>query len=318
MSGKHPVCVDIEADLIAAATGEAGAAAAERVAAHVAACGPCRTDFAQYRAVNREVGALRGTGAADAGAEAARVRLLARLADIRSRLVRYAVIDSPLGPILVACSEQGVVLLDYLGREGVAGTLERLRDVEVEEDPAALARLRGELLEYLAGRRRELAWPLDWRLARSDFQRAVLHATAAVPYGAVASYAAIAGEVGDRRAVRAVAQVLRHHPLPIVVPCHRIIGSGGHLTGYAGNRVGLKERLLAVEGVQTEHTLEPRVARRALYHYEPNEAREYCLPTCGSIARRPIVLLFTSREQAEARGLVPCATCRPDVHPLVR
>jgi methylated-DNA-[protein]-cysteine S-methyltransferase len=317
MSRKHPVCVDIEPDLIAAATGEGGAAIAERVAAHVAVCAPCRTELGQYRAVDREVGALRATPATDAGAEAARARLVACLADIRSRVVRYAVVESPLGPVLIARSEQGVSLVEYLGGDGVAGSaLAELRDAEVEEDPAALARLRGELLEYLAGRRRDLAWPLDWSLARSDFQRAVLRATAAVPYGAVASYAAIAREVGDRRAVRAVAQALRHNPLPIVVPCHRIIGSDGHLTGYAGRRVGLKERLLAVEGVRTEHTVEPRVARRSLYHYVPSESREYCLPTCGSIGRRPICLLFTSPAQADRLGLAPCTTCRPDLHPL--
>jgi hypothetical protein len=118
--------------------------------------------------------------------------------------------------------------------------------------------------------------------------------------------------------VRAVAQALRHNPVPIAVPCHRIVGASGSLTGYAGSRLGLKERLLAVEGVPSEHAAAPRVARQRLYHYEVNEAREYCLPTCGGIARRPIgqVVLYASRERAEGRGLVPCTSCRPDLHPL--
>ena len=73
---------------------------------------------------------------------------------------------------------------------------------------------------------------------------------------------------------------------------------------------------LGLEGVPTEPARASKIARGALYHYDPNPAREYCLPTCGDIARRPISLLFTRRAQAEARGLVPCTTCHPDLHPL--
>jgi hypothetical protein len=94
------------------------------------------------------------------------------------------------------------------------------------------------------------------------------------------------------------------------------VGSRGELVGYAGNRVGLKERLLGLEGVRTAPAHASRVARAVLYHYEPNPSREYCLPTCGNIARRPIGMLFARREQAEARGLVPCTTCHPELYPL--
>jgi methylated-DNA-[protein]-cysteine S-methyltransferase len=321
MTDKHPTCVAIEPDLIAAAIGEAEAAARARVDAHVARCAPCREDLGQYRALDHEVGALRAAPGLDDAAERARVDLLARLADLRSRLVAYAVFPSPLGPVLIARSEHGVSLVQYVGARGVsASTLGRRYGIEAEEDGEALARLHRELLEYLDGRRTRLDWPLDLSLARSDFQRAVLRATAGVPHGAVTSYAAIAGEVGKPRAVRAVAQALRRNPLPIVVPCHRIVATDGDLTGYAGHRLGLKERLLAAEGVRTVHERrERRVARERMYHLDARE-REYCLPTCGSIARLPIgrVTLFASRTQAEAVGLAPCATCRPDLHPLPR
>src|SRR5207245_5969093 len=80
--------------------------------------------------------------------------------------------------------------------------------------------------------------------------RAVLEATAAIPYGAVASYGGVARRIGRPSAVRAVAQALRWNPLPIVVPCHRVIGTSGRLTGYAGDKLGLKERLLSVAGVK--------------------------------------------------------------------
>jgi len=319
MTSKHPVCVDIEPDLIATATGEAEAGAAGRVAAHVARCAPCRDEFARYRAVEVEIGALRVAPPGDADTEAARARLLARLTDLRSRLLTYAVFPSPLGRILIARSEQGVSLVEYLGPRGVKDSrLMRAAGIEPEEDGASLARLRAELLDYLAGRRARLDWPLDLRLARSDFHRAVLRATAAVPHGAVTSYAGIASEIGKPRAVRAVAQALRRNPLPIVVPCHRIIGSDGELTGYAGDRLTLKERLLAVEGVATRHARRHhQIARESMYARDVAD-REYCLPSCGDIAQRPIgrVTLFATRAQAEATGLAPCASCRPDLHPL--
>ena len=317
MTSKPRVCVAIEPDLIAAATGEAAEPAAERVEAHVAACAPCRDDFARYRAIDSAVGALRSTAPPAGDADAARQRLIARLADLRTRILSYRVFPSSLGPILIARSEHGVALVEYLPREGVAASrLFRMAGVEAQEDRGDLEGLQRELLEYLDGRRRRLDWPLDFRGASSDFQRAVMEATVAVPYGAVSSYTGIAGDLGKPAAVRAVAQALRHNPLPIVVPCHRIVGSGGDLIGYAGNRLNLKEQLLGLEGVPTQPERASKIARRALYHYEPNPGREYCLPTCGDIARRPIGILFTRREQAEARGLVPCTSCHPELHPL--
>jgi methylated-DNA-[protein]-cysteine S-methyltransferase len=239
MTPKSPVCREIETDLIAAATGEADAGAERRVREHVARCASCRDDFGGYRAVDRTVGSLRTSAEAEAAAEVARVRLLARLADLRTRLLTYGVFSSPLGPILIARSEHGVSLVEYLDRGGVAGSrLARETSLEVEEDSADLERVHRELLDYLKGRRTHLEWPLDLRLARSDFHREVLGATAAVPYGTVTSYVGIATEIGQPRAVRAVAQALRHNPVPIVVPCHRIIGVSGDLTGYAGKQAG--------------------------------------------------------------------------------
>jgi methylated-DNA-[protein]-cysteine S-methyltransferase len=318
MTSKPKVCVAIEPDLIAAATGEAARPAVERVQVHVAECRGCRQDFARYRAIEGAVGALRSTPPPAGDADAARARLLARLADLRTRLLTFGVFPSPLGPILLARTEHGVSLVEYLDRDDAgASRLLGGAGVETRQDGTALEAFHRELLDFLGGRRTRLDWPLDMRLARSDFERAVLEATAAVPYGAVSSYTGIARDIGRPEAVRAVAQALRHNPVPIVVPCHRIVGLHGDLVGYAGHRTGLKQRLLAVEGVPTDHA---RVARRAMYHYDPNPDRQYCLPTCGDIARRPLgmVRLFARRELAENVGLSPCADCRPDLHPLTR
>ena len=115
-----------------------------------------------------------------------------------------------------------------------------------------------------------------------------------------------------------MAQALRWNPLPIVVPCHRVIGTSGRLTGYAGDKLGLKQQLLGVEGVKLRPAARDfAVAREAMYALGEGET-EYCLPTCGSMGTRSLSLLtlFASRADAEARGLTPCTSCRPDLHPL--
>jgi len=316
MSPKSKTCVAVE-DLIAAATGDAGVRIVQRVDQHIARCEPCREEYSRYRAVDAVVGELRSTPVA--GIESARERVLARLADLRARLVRYGVFESPVGRILIAATEDGVALVEYLGRSGTAGSsLFRQTELEPQTDGGELERFHAELMDYLVGGRTRLDWPLDLRLASSDFQRAVLRATASLPYGTLSSYAGIAHDIGKPRAVRAVAQALRHNPVAIVVPCHRIIGSGGSLVGYSGNRIALKMRLLGLEGIRTEHRhRDARVDRSAMYAWD-RSSREYCLPTCGDISSRPIgrVTLFASYRAAQALGLSPCSDCRPDLHPL--
>src|SRR4030095_3986919 len=121
MTSKPSTCVAIEPDLIAAATGEAVPSAAGRVDAHIAQCASCRNDYAHYRAGETVGGDLRTT-MAPADAEDARRRLIERLSDLRSRLVHYRVAPSPRGPILIGVTEQGVALVEYLGRGGVPGS----------------------------------------------------------------------------------------------------------------------------------------------------------------------------------------------------
>ena len=319
MKHKPQSCREIEADLIATATGDAEPVVRGRVEDHIGFCAACRGDFQRYREIDGVVGVLRREPTME-GAVRARQRLESRLADLRSRLMMYRVFPSPLGNILIARSEHGVSLVEYLGeRTGFKfSRLAQVAGVEAQEDGLEVEALYRELLEYLQGKRTRLEWPLDLRLARSDFQRAVMKATVAIPYGAVASYAGIATDVGNRSAVRAVAQALRWNPLPIVVPCHRIIGSSGLLTGYAGDKLSLKTRLLGLEGVPTLSAhRDPRVARDTMYVRDRNEV-EYCLPTCGGLPSRTLadLTLFASRERAESAGLAPCTACRPDLHPL--
>ena len=322
MSPKLSGCLEIEADLLAAATGEAEPPAARRVERHVGRCVPCREEFERYRAIDRLVGELRGGSPAPADAALARRRLEARLADLRGRLLRYRVFPSPLGRILIACSDRGVSLVEYLGSgTGLrASRLHRIAGVEAQEDGAAIEAFCGELLEYLEGKRTRFVWPLDLRLVRSDFHRDVLLATSKIPYGAVVSYTGIAWKIGKPAAARAVAQALRWNPLPIVIPCHRVVGSSDSLTGYAGKRVDLKQRLLTAEGIPIAKAgREIQIVRDAMYVRHPGDDG-YCLPTCRWLASlTPVRLtLFGLRERAEAAGLRPCRDCRPDLHPISR
>ena len=320
MTRKPTTCLEIEPALVAAATGEADTTTAARVEAHTRTCASCRGEFASYRAIDRAVGIWRE--APSPVETSVRERLETRLADLRRRALVYRIFPSPLGPILIARSEEGVTCVEYLvgGRDFAHSRLARMPGVEPIEDGAEVEGLYGELLDFVEGRRSRLAWPLDLRLARSDFHRAVLTATARIPYGAVRSYAGIARELGRPSATRAVAQALRWNPLPIVVPCHRVIGLSGALTGYAGDKLTLKQRLLSVEGVpalKTAHDF--RVPRDAMYVRSP-DGSAYCLPSCTWIPAEPPqeLTLFGSPAHAEAAGLEPCSDCHPDLHPISR
>jgi len=319
MTTKHPSCRAIEVDLVATATGDAEPRSAERVHRHMDGCAPCREEFGRYRAVDHVARGLRPEPAPERVAQA-RAGLETRLADLKQRRVAYRIFPSPLGHILVGRSEHGIALVEYLGAGSSlrASRLGRLEGVEAVAGGPELERLQHDLLDYIGGRRRDLDWTLDWRLTTSDFARAVLETTAAIPYGAVASYGGIARRIGKPSAVRAVAQALRWNPLPIVVPCHRVIGTSGLLTGYAGDKLGLKQRLLSVEGVKLRAARRDfSVVRDAMYALGEGET-EYCLPTCGSIGTRSLaeLTLFAARVDAESRGLAPCSSCRPDLHPL--
>lgn len=320
MSQLPSGCREIQADLLAVAVKEAEPEARQRVKVHVARCAPCRGEFERYHAIDEALGELRSEPPAAADLAQARAELEVRLADFRSRLVNYQVFPSPLGRILIARSEQGVLLVRYLGRRATIAPsrLSREGGFEAVAGGGEVERLYQELVEYLEGKRTRLEWPIDLRLARSDFHRTVLQVTARLPYGAVTSYASIAHEVGKPAAVRAVAQALRWNPVPIAIPCHRVVGASCSLTGYAGNRVELKQRLLAVEGVPTlRQARDFRVVRDTMYVTRSGK-EAYCLPTCGSLPSLSLarLTLFASRERAEGAGLRPCRTCRPDLHPI--
>jgi methylated-DNA-[protein]-cysteine S-methyltransferase len=165
--------------------------------------------------------------------------------------VAYATMDSPVGRLLLAATPRGLVRLayvDFVGEDAVLEALATRVSPRVIAAPRAVDPGRFELDEYFAGRRRRFEIPLDWQLVRGFGQR-VLEATARVPYGSVSTYKRVAGEAGNERASRAAGNALGANPLPIVVPCHRILHSTGGLGGYTGG-IERKQALLALESGQ--------------------------------------------------------------------
>jgi methylated-DNA-[protein]-cysteine S-methyltransferase len=200
-------------------------------------------DAAPHGVASRDDGNGRRAPRGDAAAATARLtgRIVAEgLAD-----VSYATADSPFGPLLVAATKRGLVRVAF-PEEDADATLERLamrispRIIEAHEPLDAIRR---ELDEYFGGRRRQFALPLDWTLVGA-FGRRVLRVTSQIPYGGVLSYAEVAAEAGSPRGSRAAGNALGANPIPIVVPCHRVLRSGGALGGYGG---GLERKLFLLE-----------------------------------------------------------------------
>jgi methylated-DNA-[protein]-cysteine S-methyltransferase len=167
--------------------------------------------------------------------------------------VAYARLDSPVGTLVLASTPQGLARLAYVdeGQEdAVMNDIAARLSPRMLSAPRRLDEPRRELDEYFAGRRRAFQLTLDLRLL-SDFTRRVLDATAEIPYGEVATYKEVAAAAGSPRGSRAAGNALGSNPLPIVLPCHRVLHSGGGLGGYTGG-LARKRVLLAIEGRPAE------------------------------------------------------------------
>ncbi len=192
-----------------------------------------------------------GDDAVDPAAASERAaRRLAAAADERGLLdVAYAIVDSPLGPLRAATTRRGLVMLAY-GDAPLDDLLDRLAErvsPRILEAPARLDPVRRELDEYFEGRRRDFDLPIDWTLTRGYTRRCC----AAPPRSRSARrarYAEIAARAGSPRGWRAAGNALGSNPMPIVVPCHRVLASSGAIGGYTGG-VDRKRFLLSLEGV---------------------------------------------------------------------
>ena len=228
--------------------------------AHTNGCNYCRNVLHRYHRIDDMLDRLRYVDPLPvpppfrppAPARAPRPR---GVAPALRRRASYGTIESPVGPLRVAVSDAGVCEIGFAANEGEAAFRARLEErgfapaacLESDLGPEGMAQVTRQLQEYFGGKRDRFDIPLDFS-GVSPFTKSVLTATAAVPFGHLATYREIAAKIGSPSACRAVGNALGRNPIPVIVPCHRIVRSDDTLGGYTGG-LGIKERLLELEGL---------------------------------------------------------------------
>jgi O-6-methylguanine DNA methyltransferase len=230
---------------------------------------------------------------------------------IRRPQAAVGVVKSKLGNLLVAMSAHGIVLNHYLeDTSPVAAVLTKLRlAFDPVEDRRAVGEVGAEVSRYLAGEAKTLRRDVDLTLAGNAFQKKVLDGLRTIPRGALISYQALGAAVGSAGSARAVGNALHNNPVPIYVPCHRVILSDGRIGGYGGG-TARKLRLLRSEGFSVDADT-ASIAGTAVWGH--GETKIYCRSGCRTRAQsdRAQMLLFANPEQARRAGLRPCKVCRP-------
>jgi O-6-methylguanine DNA methyltransferase len=223
----------------------------------------------------------------------------------------YATMDSPIGPVYVAWNGRGVSTVEAAGDpRQFEQRFGHVFGRPIRPAGAIAPRLERALARRLAGDRRA-ALELDLR-GRTDFERAVWSKALEIPRGEVRPYGWIAAEIGRPRAVRAVGTALAHNPVPLVVPCHRVVRSDGLLGQYSLGGPGNKRAILATEGLDAGELEE--LARAGIRYIGSDTTHIYCLPSCHNarrISERHRVP-FRSAVASESAGYRACRECRPD------
>src|SRR5262245_25356518 len=222
----------------------------------------------------------------------------------------YARIESPLGPLRVAWNGRGVSAVDgsvddrsfeqaFLARTGR----------RAERGDSLPPRLEGAVERRLAGRRRTRI-DLDLR-GSTEFEQAVWLKALEIPRGQVRPYGWIAAEIGRPKAVRAVGTALGHNPIPLIVPCHRVVRTDGFIGNYSLGGAENKRTILAAEGADPDGL--ESLARSGIRYIGSDTTRIYCLPTCHNARRVTPAheVRFRSAAESEASGYRACKVCRP-------
>jgi methylated-DNA-[protein]-cysteine S-methyltransferase len=222
----------------------------------------------------------------------------------------FITVEGPAGPLLVAYNGRGISATAPAGDEAgfVARFLARhRRPLRPAGEPPA--RLLAQLRRYSDPAAGGAAPRFDLR-GVSEFERAVLRKTAEIPRGEVRPYAWVAGEIGRPASVRAVGGALNRNPVPVLIPCHRVVGSDGALTGYAWG-VPYKRTLLAAEGADPAEL--ERLGRDRTRYLGSDTTRVYCYPTCHNARRIGPAhrVAFRDAGAAAAAGYRACRRCRP-------
>lgn len=221
----------------------------------------------------------------------------------------YFPLDTPLGRLYVAHSEVGLSAVLYASSPDEFERLFQLQTGRAAVPRRPPAKLVETLREWLCGdRHRKLRFDLR---GLGKFQQAVLFKALEIPFGQVRPYSWIAREIGHPKAVRAVGTALAHNPIPLFIPCHRVVRSDGHLGNYSLIGPEAKRRVLEAEGVQIEQIQE--LAGAGIRYVGSDSTHIFCFPTCryNKTLTPGHKVQFASEAQARAAGYRPCKVCRP-------
>ena len=229
---------------------------------------------------------------------------------IRRPEARVAIAPSPIGKLFVAEGPRGLVSVHFLAIRDAERTVEMLRrKFDLIENSPSTALLRRYIDRYFAGDLDVLEHPVDLSLVASDFQRRTLTRLRSVPPGAVISYQGLAASLGHPDAQRAIGNTMASNPIPIFVPCHRVIKSDGTIGNYGGG-VARKIILLKNEGFVVKRDL--KLPERSVLGHQ--KSRIFCRPECSAAKRagQANQLIFADASHARSAGLRPCKICHPE------
>jgi methylated-DNA-[protein]-cysteine S-methyltransferase len=249
--------------------------------------------------------------AVEAALRAVRPAVTRALRRIRRPLVRAGVIDvAPLGRLLVAESVRGLMAVRFLDSLDPSALLSAIRArFDLIEDRDVAIRTQREIERYLSGDMRALDRPVDLSLVETEFQRrALTRLRRSVPPGSVITYQALAAAVGAPSGQRAIGNTMAMNPVPLYVPCHRVVRSDGTVGEYGGG-VERKLRLLRTEGFSVDR--DQRLPGTAVLGHL--QTHIFCRPRCRAAMRadRARMLIFADSEHARGAGMRACRMCRP-------
>lgn len=238
-----------------------------------------------------------------------RGRVAKALARIRRPQARVGTIDSPVGRLFVAEGEHGILAIHFLDTHAGEDPRPALRrGFDVIEDQQAAERIGEEIRRFIGGDRSALHHEVDLSLVDSPFRRRALIRLRQVPIGSVVTYQSLAAAIGAPDAQRAVGSTMATNPVPIYVPCHRVIRSDGTIGNYGGG-VERKIRLLRAEGFEVGQDL--RLPAGAVFGHQRTHI--FCRPTCSAAKRadRGRMVIFADPDKARRAGLRACKLCHP-------
>lgn len=222
----------------------------------------------------------------------------------------YAEAGSPLGPVLVGHGPRGIAAIRLAadGPEEFEAWFRAEHGVTIRPEPALPEAIQGAFEACLAGR--QVVLPLDLG-GRTPFQQAVLRAAGTIPRGQVRTYGWVAREIGHPAAVRAVGTALARNPVPLVIPCHRVVPSDLHLGRYSCGGPEQKRQALLSEGLDVDRL--ERLAAAGVRFLGSDTTHVFCTPSCAAARRITPAheVHFRSQHEARAAGYRPCSICRP-------